>query len=121
MNIETIQNLTATELKSKERELLDQLFRLKFQMKMGQTESLNKLRELKKSVARLKTVVRQRALGIGAPAPTGTAKKASKKKTSRKRTAKKSSRKAGLRKGVHKKAPKKKSAGSKKAKKSEKK
>ncbi len=61
MNVEKIRNLTDAELKQQERELMDQLFRLKFQMKMGQTESLNKVRELRKSVARVKTIHRERA------------------------------------------------------------
>ena len=44
---------------------MDQLFRLKFQMKMGQTESLNKIRGLRKDIARMKTIARQRELGGG--------------------------------------------------------
>jgi large subunit ribosomal protein L29 len=41
---------------------MDQLFRLKFQMKMGQTESLTKVRGLRKDIARVKTIARQREL-----------------------------------------------------------
>jgi large subunit ribosomal protein L29 len=44
--------------------LNDQLFRLKFQLKMGQTESLKKIRGLRKDIARSKTLSRGRALGI---------------------------------------------------------
>ena len=61
MNAEKVRNLTDAELKQNERDSMDQLFRLKFQMKMGQTESLNKVRELRKSVARVKTITRERA------------------------------------------------------------
>jgi large subunit ribosomal protein L29 len=62
MEPEKIRNLTDTELQHQERELSDQLFRLKFQMRMGQTESLKKIRGLRRDIARVKTVVRQREL-----------------------------------------------------------
>ncbi len=71
MNIEKIRNLTDAELIHQQRELSDQLFKMKFQLKMGQTESLKKIRELKKDIARIKTVMRQKELagGNGASAP----------------------------------------------------
>jgi len=62
MNIEKIRNLTDAELKNQEREINDQLFRLKFQMNMGQTESLKKIHELKKDLARVKTIAREREI-----------------------------------------------------------
>jgi len=49
-------------LKSQEREIAEQMFRLRFQLATGQTEGLNKLRTLKKDVARIKTIRRQRQL-----------------------------------------------------------
>ena len=55
-------NTTEVELKHQERELHDQLFRLKFQLSMGQSESLKKIRELRKDIARVKTIARQREL-----------------------------------------------------------
>jgi large subunit ribosomal protein L29 len=71
MNIEKIRNLTDAELIHQQRELSDQLFKMKFQLKMGQTESLKKIRELKKDIARIQTVVRQKEIagGNGASAP----------------------------------------------------
>lgn len=66
--VEKIRNYTEAELKQQEHDLMDQLFRLKFQMKMGQTESLNKIRGLRKDVARVKTIARERSLGIATPA-----------------------------------------------------
>ncbi len=60
MDAEKIRNLTDVELKQQERELNDQLFRLKFQLNMGQTESLKKIRGLRKDIARVKTIARQR-------------------------------------------------------------
>jgi len=62
MEAEKIRNLTDAELKHQERELSDQLFRLKFQMRMGQTESLKKIRGLRRDIARVKTIARQREL-----------------------------------------------------------
>ena len=61
MNIEKIRNKTDVELAHDQRELADQLFKLKFQLNMGQTESLKKIRGLRKDIARLKTVARERA------------------------------------------------------------
>ncbi len=62
MDSEKIRNFTAAELTQQERELNDQLFRLRFQMKMGQTESLKKMRGLRKDIARVKTIARQRQI-----------------------------------------------------------
>jgi large subunit ribosomal protein L29 len=62
MDAEKIRNLTDAELQHQERELSDQLFRLKFQMRMGQTESLKKIRGLRQDIARVKTIARQREL-----------------------------------------------------------
>ena len=62
MDAEKIRNLTDAELKQQERELNDQLFRLKFQLNMGQTESLKKIRGLRKDIARVKTIMRQRQM-----------------------------------------------------------
>jgi len=64
MDVEKLRNLTDAELLQQQRELNDQLFRLKFQMKMGQTESLNKVRGLRKDVARIKTIMREKELGL---------------------------------------------------------
>lgn len=71
MNVDKIRNLTDVELSHQQRELSDQLFKMKFQLKMGQTESLKKIRELKKDIARVKTVMRQKqmASGNGTAAP----------------------------------------------------
>src|SRR5438445_10388042 len=64
MDVEKLRNLTDTELLHQQQELNDQLFRLKFQLKMGQTESLTKIRGLRKDVARIHTVIREKELGI---------------------------------------------------------
>jgi large subunit ribosomal protein L29 len=62
MKPEKIRNQTDVELRQHQRELNDQLFRLKFQLNMGQTESLKKIRGLRKDIARVKTIAREREL-----------------------------------------------------------
>ncbi len=62
MKTEKIRNLTDVELRHQERELADQLFKLKFQLNMGQTESLKKMRGLRKDIARVKTIMREQEL-----------------------------------------------------------
>lgn len=82
-----VRNLTPAELHAREREQSEQLFKLKFQMKMGQTESVKKLRELKKEIARIKTVAREKEMGIGPKVVAAAAEtKPAKKKASRKKT-----------------------------------
>jgi len=65
MRADKVRNLTEEELKQKERDLSDQLFKLKFKLNMGQTESLKTLRGLRKDIARVKTVERERELAAG--------------------------------------------------------
>jgi len=67
MKADKVRNLTEDELLHQERELNDQLFKLKFQLNMGQTESLKKIRGLRKDIARVKTIAREREIsGAGA-------------------------------------------------------
>ncbi|MBZ5658313.1 MAG: 50S ribosomal protein L29 [Acidobacteriia bacterium] len=62
MDAEKIRNLTNDELQHQQRDLADQLFKLKFQMNMGQTESLKKIRGLRRDIARVKTILREQEL-----------------------------------------------------------
>jgi len=62
MKSEKIRNLTNEELLHQERDLNDQLFKLKFQLNMGQTESLKKIRGMRRDIARVKTIGREREL-----------------------------------------------------------
>jgi large subunit ribosomal protein L29 len=62
MEPEKIRNLNDDELKRQEQQTAEQLFRLRFQMKLGQNEGVKKLRDLRKDVARIKTIGRERAL-----------------------------------------------------------
>jgi large subunit ribosomal protein L29 len=68
MELKKIRNWSDDELKSEEAKASEQLFRIRFQAKLGQNEGVKKLRELRKDIARIKTIERERALGIhGAP------------------------------------------------------
>jgi large subunit ribosomal protein L29 len=60
MKPDKVRNLTDDELRHQERDLNDQLFKLKFQLNMGQTESLKKIRGLRRDIARVKTIARER-------------------------------------------------------------
>jgi large subunit ribosomal protein L29 len=60
MKVDKIRNLTDAELSHQEKDLADQLFKLKFQLNMGQTESLKKIRGLRKDIARVKTILGER-------------------------------------------------------------
>ena len=62
MKPEEVRNLTDDELRHQQRELSDQLFKLKFQLNMGQTESLKKIRDMRKDIARIKTIARESRL-----------------------------------------------------------
>lgn len=64
MEMNKIVNLDAEELALQLRQASEQLFRLRFQFSMGQNEGLKKYHGLKKDVARIRTVERQRELGI---------------------------------------------------------
>jgi large subunit ribosomal protein L29 len=62
MRAEKIRELDDNELLAQEREIREQLFRLRFQMGMGQMDGLKKYRALKKDLARVLTVRREREL-----------------------------------------------------------
>src|SRR5271154_1268826 len=69
MELEKIRNLSDGELVTEEKKAAEQLFRLRFQMKLGQNEGVKKLRELRKDVARIKTIARERELGLHGEKP----------------------------------------------------
>ncbi len=60
MKAAELRDLDATELGAKERDLADQLFRLRIQKSMGQLEAPQKLRIVRRDLARVKTVLRQK-------------------------------------------------------------
>ena len=78
--MEKLRELDANELSIREHELGEQIFRLRFQLTTGQAESVKKLREARRDLARVKTFVRQQQLGLrsAAPAQESSASKAEK-------------------------------------------
>ena len=62
MELEKIRNLSDEELIKQQAAAGEQLFRIRFQKSLGNTEGLKKLRTLKLDVARIQTVTRQRSL-----------------------------------------------------------
>jgi large subunit ribosomal protein L29 len=60
--VEKYHNMNRNELEIQERDLGEQIFRLRFQLTTGQTEGLKKLREAKKDFARVKTLLRENEL-----------------------------------------------------------
>ncbi len=62
MELEKIRNLSDEELIKQQGTAAEQLFRIRFQKSLGNTEGLKKLRTLKLDIARIKTVARQRTL-----------------------------------------------------------
>jgi large subunit ribosomal protein L29 len=55
--------MSADELRRQEGEMNEQMFKLRFQLAMGQTESLKKMRELRKDRARLLTILHEKNNG----------------------------------------------------------
>jgi large subunit ribosomal protein L29 len=60
--VEKLQDLGEPELEARERELAEQIFRLRFQLTTGQAEAVGRLRSAKKDFARVKTLLRERQL-----------------------------------------------------------
>ena len=61
MKAADIRELSVDELRAREKDLDDQLFRLRIQKSMGQLEAPAKLRDLRRDLARIKTVLREKA------------------------------------------------------------
>jgi large subunit ribosomal protein L29 len=59
-----LDEMTGADLEAKLREAKEELFNLRFQAATGQLESHGRLRTVKKDIARIYTVVRERELGI---------------------------------------------------------
>jgi large subunit ribosomal protein L29 len=60
MKAQEIRELTADDLRTKVKELDDQLFRLRIQKSMGQLEAPAKVRGVRKDLARIKTILREK-------------------------------------------------------------
>ena len=62
MTPEQIRDFSDEELVSQENDMAEQIFRLRLQLAMDQAEGTHRLRQLKKDVARIKTIRRERQL-----------------------------------------------------------
>ncbi|HXZ12479.1 MAG TPA: 50S ribosomal protein L29 [Candidatus Sulfotelmatobacter sp.] len=60
--VEKFREMNPNELEIQQRELAEQIFRLRFQLTTGQAEGLKKLREAKRDLARVKTLLRDAEL-----------------------------------------------------------
>ena len=107
MELAKIRSLSDDELQHHEKTSGEQLFRLRFQVSMGQNDGVKKLRQLRKEIAQIKTVARERELGVRGAThelvstlPAGEEKKTA--KTSAKKTAKSAKAKTSAKKSVKK-------------------
>jgi large subunit ribosomal protein L29 len=107
MELAKIRSLSDEELLHQEKTSGEQLFRLRFQVSMGQNDGVKKLRQLRKEIAQIKTVSRERELGIRGAThelvstlPAGEEKKTA--KTGAKKPAKSVKAKSGAKKSVTK-------------------
>ena len=62
MKAQKVRDLDEQELKQQLKEMDEQMFRLHFQMSMGQMDGLKKVRQMKKDRARILTIQRERAM-----------------------------------------------------------
>ena len=60
MKPDKVREMSSEELTAKERELSEQLFKLRFQKSIGQLDNALKIRETRRDIARVKTVLRQK-------------------------------------------------------------
>jgi large subunit ribosomal protein L29 len=61
--LKKLRDMSANELATQSADMREQMFKLRFQWVMGQTESLKQIRDLRKQRARLETIVREKAKG----------------------------------------------------------
>ncbi|MEO8724898.1 MAG: 50S ribosomal protein L29 [Acidobacteriaceae bacterium] len=101
MELQKIREMTPDELAHRDREAGEQMFRLRFQAKLGQADSTQQIRILRKDIARAKTIARERELGLAvAPVNSGGRAKAKPvaeaKATAKQKTTSKKSKKAAV-------------------------
>lgn len=64
MKVKELREMTDVELRKKLTDTKDELFRLRFQSATGQLDNPMKIQEVRRRIARVKTVLRERELGI---------------------------------------------------------
>jgi large subunit ribosomal protein L29 len=62
MKVKEVRELSSQELEDKMKELKEELFNLRFQMATGQLDNVMRIQEVRRGIARVKTVLRERAL-----------------------------------------------------------
>lgn len=65
MKAQKVRDLDETELKNQLGAMDEQVFRLRFQMSIGQMDGLKKVRALRKDKARMLTILREREIAAG--------------------------------------------------------
>ncbi len=65
VHLRNLRNLTPEELETKEKELKKDLFHLRFQLVSGRIESPAKIQRTRREIARIKTILGQKALKEG--------------------------------------------------------
>ncbi|ATO43003.1 50S ribosomal protein L29 [Loigolactobacillus coryniformis] len=65
MKAKDIRDLTTAEMLDREKEYKEELFNLRFQLATGQLENTARLKQVRKNIARIKTVLRQQELNQG--------------------------------------------------------
>ncbi len=65
MKANEFRNLTTAEIEQNISSLKEELFNLRFQLATGQLETTSRIKQVRKDIARAKTILRQRELGIG--------------------------------------------------------
>lgn len=64
MKVKEARDLSTAELNKKVDQLKDELFNLRFQMATGQLDNQARIRVVRRNIARIKTVLRERELGL---------------------------------------------------------
>ncbi|MCF8566001.1 50S ribosomal protein L29 [Alicyclobacillus tolerans] len=65
MKASELRGLSSAEIEGRIDQLKDELFNLRFQLATGQLENPMRIRQVRKDIARAKTILAQRELGIG--------------------------------------------------------
>ncbi len=63
MKAQEFRVMSKEELLKKEKELKEELFALRFQNALGRLENVRRIREVKRDIARIKTILREKELG----------------------------------------------------------
>jgi large subunit ribosomal protein L29 len=71
MNVGEIRALRTEEIQSKMDEAHKSLFNMRFQAAVGQLEDFNRMRAIRRDIARMKTILRERELAASPPASGG--------------------------------------------------